>query len=212
MDYKTTETYSLKDWIEPNIYEIIKVSKQISSNLMFYLPRNTDIQELLGILNDLDYGDNFAEIKLLQSAHKIKAILVCFGEEYNHISVKDVTRYLISNYKNIQKYQICQMTNFTKIIGLTKFLHSEAVYRSSTNTPKLNEFIKYMKDEVLTQQELTEYNLLDKQGRSTKHVDLESEEEEHIESNIDKSNSTDVIKQSKLLSETEYEILKSKMI
>jgi trimethylguanosine synthase len=207
VEYKSTATYSLKDWIEPNIYEIIRVSKQISSNLMFYLPRNTDIQELLGILNDLDLGDTFAEIKLLQSAHKIKAILVCFGDEYNHISVKDVTRYLCSNYKAIQKYQICQLTNLTKVVGLTSFLQAELNYRNSTQQPKVNEFIKYMKDEVLTNEEVVEYNVLDKKKKMNKKSEDEKEKPNGtlVETEVS-------FRQTKLLDENEYNILRFKHI
>jgi hypothetical protein len=208
VEYKSTATYPLKDWIEPNIYDIIKISKQISSNLIFYLPRNTDIQELLSILNDLDLGDTFADVKLLQSAHKIKAILVCFGDEYNHISVKDVTKYICSNYKSIEKYQICQLTNLTKIEGLTNFLQAELNFRTTTVNPKVNELIKYMKEEILTKKELTEFNLLDKKRRQKEH----STEQEINNNHIDVEADVNIIKQYNLQDINGYEILKVNLI
>ena len=95
-EYKSEQSYSLKDWIEPNIYDIIKVSKKISKNLMFYLPRNTNIEELFSILSELNTDEDetlFAEVKMLESANKIKAILVCIGDEYNHVYIFNLDFY-----------------------------------------------------------------------------------------------------------------------
>ena len=33
MDYKSESSYSLTEWIEPNIYDIIKTSKNLANNL-----------------------------------------------------------------------------------------------------------------------------------------------------------------------------------
>lgn len=91
MDYKSDSSYSLKEWITPNIYDIIKTSLTISDDLLFYLPRNTSIEELFSILNELvdDEDDTmFAEVKMLKSANKVKAILVYFGKSYNHVRIE----------------------------------------------------------------------------------------------------------------------------
>ena len=97
MDYKSEYNYSLKEWIEPSILHIIKTSKKLSNNLIFYLPRNTNVEELFSILSELNEELDetlFGVVKLLKSANKIKAILVCFGEEFNHV-IFNKSRFLL---------------------------------------------------------------------------------------------------------------------
>ena len=91
------------------------------------------------------------------------------------------------------------MTNLTKVIGLSSFILSDLNYRNNTKNPKINEFLKYMKNEVLTENELCEFKLL-----------------ENKSINNNKSNeindTNQIIDQSKLLSEEEYNLLIKKMI
>ena len=65
----------------------------MAENLIFYLPRNTQIDELFSILNEIvqveDESDPtlYAEVQILNSANKVKAILVFFGKNFNKISI-----------------------------------------------------------------------------------------------------------------------------
>lgn len=91
IDYKSSSDYSLKKWITPDINDIIRKSKSLAENLIFYLPRNTKPEELFEILSEIykDEEDDtlFAEVQILKSANKIKALLIFFGQNYNHVSL-----------------------------------------------------------------------------------------------------------------------------
>lgn len=236
INYKSTEDYSLKQWITPDIHEIIRVSLDLSQNLVFYLPRNTQIEELFSIISEIiterrgrrgkslerigseleegeaeGEGDElsfeeedddptlFAEVQMLKSAEKIKAILVYFGSKYNTVSVKDIRKYLLSVYENIESYQLCQLVNLAKIMGVSKFFYTEYNFRKTNlvNVRKLSKkvysLLKHIKDEVLREEELKEFIKLDKkQGEDSKIRDHK--------------NMVDI---SKLLSEQEYKSLNS---
>lgn len=96
MDYNSTEKYSLKKWVYPDIAEILETSLSISDNLILYLPRNIEIEELFIIFFQTieklksTTGKNFDElifcdIHILYSANKTKALLIFIGELFNHV-------------------------------------------------------------------------------------------------------------------------------
>ncbi len=84
-------------------------------------------------------------------------------------------------------------------MGLSSFMMSELNYRNSTKQPKINEFLKFVKNEVLSQAELKEFQLLEKANT------IKNKEIKEIEAPQNKDNS-------RLLSEEEYNLLISKMI
>lgn len=84
IDYKNNRNYSLKKMVTPDITEIVKKSLQIGKNIMFYLPRNIDIMELGEILFSVTSNPNiYLDIHLLESANKLKAILLIYGYDLN---------------------------------------------------------------------------------------------------------------------------------
>lgn len=95
MDYKNCADYSLKQWITPNIYDIIRTSRSLAKNLILYLPRNSNLVELFEIISEIfkpEEGEEeedtlFGEIRILNSSNSTKALLVCFGEDYNQVNL-----------------------------------------------------------------------------------------------------------------------------
>jgi hypothetical protein len=70
---------------------------------------------------------------MLHSAGKVKAILVLFGNKFNHISVKEIRKYLFSIYPKIEQYQLCQLIHLAKVMGVSGFFLAEFNYRKSYN-------------------------------------------------------------------------------
>ena len=86
----------MKELMTPNIYDIIKVSLNISRNVIFYLPRTLILEELFEILSTMlnlqDSGKGnriFLDVHILKSEKKIKALLIIFGHDINE--VRDLT-------------------------------------------------------------------------------------------------------------------------
>lgn len=88
MDYKDQKNYSLKESITPNIYDIISISIKLAEKMIFYLPRNTSIDEFCEILSEVYRNSNisnenfiFLDIQMLNSANKVKALLIVIGDK-----------------------------------------------------------------------------------------------------------------------------------
>lgn len=241
MDYSKTEKYSLKKWVYPDINEILKTSLQISQNLILYLPRNTDIQELFSLISDVisqneiiysKYSDDnqeidttlYAEIQMLFSAGKVKAILVLFGKNFNQISVKDIRNYLNSLYLNIEEYQLCQLVHLVKVIGVSRFFLAEFNYRKSINTQDgnynkevekihvnkiISNLIKSIKEEILSDEELAEYQKLDKKNKSK---EKKLNDDANVEKILISSTSNKLINISEIQIEENFEKLKKQKI
>jgi hypothetical protein len=85
----------------PNIFEIIRVCLSIANKILFYLPRTLMIEEFYEIIDkilfdrDKKYQDIYIDIHILNSANKIKAILLIFGND-----IKKVVYYIISLVNN----------------------------------------------------------------------------------------------------------------
>jgi len=75
----------------PNIYEIIRVCLSIAGKILFYLPRTLMLEEFYEIIEDIllekdkKYQDIFIDINILNSANKIKAILLIFGNDIKKV-------------------------------------------------------------------------------------------------------------------------------
>lgn len=99
--------------VTPDIQEIIKKSLTVGKNLMFYLPRNIDIKELFDLLNEATKQDIiFLDVYMLESANKIKAILLIYGVEPT-ISKLDMRNFisLIINNENIMSVKLTSKSN-----------------------------------------------------------------------------------------------------
>jgi hypothetical protein len=78
----------------PNIYDIIKVSLNISRNIIFYLPRTLLLEDLFEILSsmlnmkDIGKGNRiFFDVHILKSEKKIKALLIIFGHDIKEVNL-----------------------------------------------------------------------------------------------------------------------------
>ena len=78
VDYKNDNNFLLKNWINPDIEDIIKHSLELSKNLIFYLPRCTKINELIEYIYKYDksFIDNnektiYLDIHVLQKKLKL---------------------------------------------------------------------------------------------------------------------------------------------
>ena len=76
----------------PNIYEIIRTCLSIADKIQFYLPRTLILEELFQILEEILLSKNggkrediFMDIHILNSANKIKAILLIFGQDVKKV-------------------------------------------------------------------------------------------------------------------------------
>ena len=52
-EYKNSEIYSIKKFMYPDITEIIRVSLNVADNILFFLPRNLDLDELFDICSQV---------------------------------------------------------------------------------------------------------------------------------------------------------------
>lgn len=235
MDYKSDESYSLKKWVTPDISDIIKISLEISPNLIFYLPRNTNIEELFSIIGKVivdkidnknytnvknsedDYLTNFmedptlfAEVHILNSASKVKALLIYFGERYNQMPIKDLRTYLSTIYPKIETYQLNQFINLVKILGASKFLRNEYYIRKTLLDEKnlrISSVIKRLKEDILTMEEFIEFNQLEQKAKKENKSEKQSKCNQPIPCIEFKLGSID-----DTLSEADWNILKSKKI
>jgi hypothetical protein len=92
--YKESDIYNIKELITPNIYDIIKVSLNISRNIIFYLPRTLLLEELFEILSTMlnlqDTGKGnriFLDVHILKSEKKIKALLIIYGHDIKEVKL-----------------------------------------------------------------------------------------------------------------------------
>lgn len=116
IDYKNNRNYSLKKMVTPDITEIVRKSLQIGRNIMFYLPRNIDIVELGEILFSVTNNPYiYLDIHLLESANKLKAILLIYGYDANtcisKLDVKLMLEILNNTSSSDQKIKLTSKNN-----------------------------------------------------------------------------------------------------
>mmetsp|Transcript_37023 Transcript_37023/g.56771 ORF Transcript_37023/g.56771 Transcript_37023/m.56771 type:complete len:224 (-) Transcript_37023:837-1508(-) len=111
MGYQRNRVYDLND-LYPNIDEVIRKSVEFSGNLMFWLPKNCDMDHLVKRLlpykdklaGRSEAGELFLEVEEFIFGNSCKAILVCTGK-LARISHREVADYFsmmhCSNYTNI---------------------------------------------------------------------------------------------------------------
>lgn len=81
--------------VTPDIHEIIRKSLLIGKNIMFYLPRLIDINELFDLIYDVTEQEFiYLDVHILESANKIKAILLLFGPNNSPISKNEVQNFI----------------------------------------------------------------------------------------------------------------------
>lgn len=93
--------------VRPDIHEIVKKSLSIGKNLMFYLPRTIDINELFEIIHSCNNEKLiYLNVHILKSANKIKAILLLYGPSIIDLKMSDlydIIDYIFSKFKSQRK-------------------------------------------------------------------------------------------------------------
>ena len=162
LKYKNSNVYSIKKFMQPNIIDIIRVSLNVAKFILFYVPRNLDINELIDLVSfvkneiEINSGNKLSfDVRILYSNQKIKTLLIIFGYDVcDIISDDDIKQFLMHHYNKVNEDNIKYVINFIKLIGYYKFFKYELDYRLKVSqSSNLNYLIKYFMMNVLTQQE-----------------------------------------------------------
>lgn len=107
--------------VTPDIHDIIKKSIAIGKNIMFYLPRLIDINELFDLIYDVTHQEFiYLDVHILESANKIKAILLLFGPNNSPITKNEIQNF------------ITMMTKQTLLKDSKESDHEESDYKETT--------------------------------------------------------------------------------
>ncbi len=95
--YLNLQNYSVDNTFPP-FRDILKTSLKLSKNLILYLPKNTDIRELLTIITKMysDQKEVYLEIEQIIIKQKVK-VLVIYTEALARITANDIARYMEEN-------------------------------------------------------------------------------------------------------------------
>ena len=173
-EYKKDKIYSMKKWVTPDIEKILQKSLEFSKNLILYLPRNTDLDELSNLLNLYDKetiesvnNTILFDIKYLKSASKIKAILVLYGPKFNTMKIKLIREYLINsvfrkNSNKINEAKVKKQINILKVIGYSEYVSQFIRYKDIKKDFSGNSFLeileKYFLENVMDEEQIKENN------------------------------------------------------
>jgi 16S rRNA G966 N2-methylase RsmD len=154
-EYKGSEIYSIKKNMYPDITEIVRVSMNVADNILFFLPRNLDLDELFDICakvkNEIkeNSGKNiFFDIQIIKSNNRIKSLLIIFGHHIkDYFNKQKLEKFLnTQNYKNINENGINYLYDEIKKIGCYLFFKEEYNFRTKNinknNIVDLCEYIK----------------------------------------------------------------------
>ena len=138
MEYKNSYVYSIKKFMTPDINEIVRVSLSVADNILFFLPRNLDLDELFNICSSIKNETEknsgkklFFDIQILESNKRIKSLLIIFGHNINEIFKKnDLENYLYKHYKNIEGKSVDFLYSFIQKEGCFAFFKEENYYRT----------------------------------------------------------------------------------
>ena len=133
MEYKNSYVYSIKKFMTPDINEIVRVSLSVADNILFFLPRNLDLDELFNICSSIKNETEknsgkklFFDIQILESNKRIKSLLIIFGHNINDIFKKnDLENYLYKNYKNIEGKSVDFLYSFIQKEGCFAFFKED---------------------------------------------------------------------------------------
>ena len=154
-EYKSSEIYSIKKYMYPDITEIVRVSMNVADNILFFLPRNLDLDELFDICakvkNEIkeNSGKNiFFDIQIIKSNNRIKSLLIIFGHHIkDYFNKHKLEKFLnTQNYKNINGNGINKLYDEIKKVGFYLFFRKENNFRTKNinnlNIVDLYEYIK----------------------------------------------------------------------
>lgn len=131
--------------VTPDIHQIVKKSLSIGKNILFYLPRLINLNELFEILYDVTEKDCiFLDIHILESANKIKAILLIFGPSISTINKNDMQNFIsmLTEHHNLKD---------------SKSSENDSDYKATTviNRKMSNSGDSYSPEYVITENEFT---------------------------------------------------------
>ena len=154
-EYKESRVYSIKKYMYPDITEIVRVSLNVADNILFFLPRSLDLDELFGICSDVKNEIKeksgkqlFFDIQILKSNDRIKSLLIIFGQNVNEVFRKrNLESFLKKYYKNIKEKDIDTLFSIIKSIDCFKFFKEENEYRiTNLKGDGLIYLVDYMKE------------------------------------------------------------------
>lgn len=157
-EYKDSSIYSIKKYMYPDITEIVRVSLTLADNILFFVPRNLDLDELFEICSDIknEIEENsgkklFFDIKILKSNNKIKALLIIFGQNVNEVFRRyNLEDFLNKHYKNIEEKNVNFLYSVIKTIDCFNFFKEEFLYRTTKSKgPELSYLVDYIKNNCL---------------------------------------------------------------
>lgn len=166
--YKDSNVYSIKKLMTPDIFEIVKVSLSIAKKILFYVPRNLDIEELLEVVSTIKNkfekgtGDKLCfDFKILKSNSKIKALLIIFGYELDEmIKDFDIQNYLLRNYEFVNLDNSKIIKGIIENIGYLRFFENEFFYKTAFSVGKnINFLVKFFMNNVLNNLEKNKVKL-----------------------------------------------------
>ena len=151
-EYKNSEVYSIKKFMFPDITDIVRVSLNVADNIIFFLPRNLDLDELFDICSTVrneikeGFGKNiFFDIRIIKSNGRIKSLMIIFGHHIkDYFSKHKLENFVKINYGKYNDKYINDMYSTIKAIGCYQFFREEYNYRTikGDDLSNLNEYIK----------------------------------------------------------------------
>ena len=103
----------------------------LGKNLVFYLPRNTDVAELIEILVDKDKRIDedmersiMLDIRFLKSAGKVKAMLVLYGPNFMSVKIKQMRDYLTKYLLKFDSFYLGEIKLNNQRKKLSELIHS----------------------------------------------------------------------------------------
>lgn len=153
-EYKKSSIYSIKKCMHPDITEIVRVSLNVADNILFFLPRNLDLDELFKICSDIrdemekNSGKKlFFDIQIIESNKRIKSLLIIFGKKAEDILKKsDLEDFLFKNYKHIEEKHLDYLYSVVKTKGYFTFFEEEKIYLTKKYKGRnISELVEYLK-------------------------------------------------------------------
>ena len=143
----------------PDITDIVRVSLNVADNILFFLPRSLDLDELFSICSEVknEMEENsgkrlFFDIQILKSNGRIKSLLIIFIHDVNKTFRRDnLEDFLNKHYKHVNDTYINNLYSIINTIGCFNFFKEEYLYRTSkSKCPELDDLIEYLKENCLT--------------------------------------------------------------
>ena len=166
-EYKNSNVYSIKKFMYPDITDIIRVSLNVANNILFFLPRNLDLDELFDLCsqvkNEIKEGagkELFFDIQIIKSNNRIKSLLIIFGHNIkDYFSRHKLEKFVERYYGTKDSKNIDYLYSVIKIIGHFRFFKEEYIYRTEkSKDSKLSELSEYIKNNCLSENEIKKIN------------------------------------------------------